>query len=305
MHPHAFICKTSVEECSFLHPESSRRFCAVFLFYFFSHLIFLSLPHQGEPGTPGEKVLCRHCSVLFVIFVLWCFSPLLRELRNSPALPSAQTQVTMTPAPMSKGNSKGQSCAVMPSERETTANRFLPSCWCLWLGEHPPAGPTPQNTHSTLVSASSFSPDPSVPTETFGSALRCLCLCPASLSQCGATCFEFLRRAGYKNTPSLSITKQPAGFLSSWLPSCEAGGVVLQPPNSPSLSLFFPTKGQPGVPGRMGPPGLPGKRGQRVGHRVFGLGVLCSLRAGLAGACLALRCACGASCVLLWLLPCW
>lgn len=134
--------------------------------------------------------------------------------------------------------------------------------------------------------------------------------CSASLRaqppcQRGATCFEFLRRAGYKNTPSLSITKQPAGFLSSWLPSCEAGGVVLRPPNSPSLSLFFPTKGQPGVPGRMGPPGLPGKRGQRVGHRVFGLGVLCSLRAGLAGACLALRYACGASCVLLWLLPRW
>lgn len=36
-------------------------------FIIFSHFIFLSLPHQGEPGTPGEKVLCRHCSVLFVI----------------------------------------------------------------------------------------------------------------------------------------------------------------------------------------------------------------------------------------------
>lgn len=38
MHPHAFICKTSLEECSFLHPD--RRFCAVSLFYYFFSLYF-------------------------------------------------------------------------------------------------------------------------------------------------------------------------------------------------------------------------------------------------------------------------
>lgn len=56
----------------------------------------------------------------------------------------------------------------------------------------------------------------------------------------------------------------------------------------------------------MGPPGLPGKRGQRVGHCVFGLGVLaalrCVLRAGAAGRalpCAALPCLQGIMCPLL------
>lgn len=59
----------------------------------------------------------------------------------------------------------------------------------------------------------------------------------------------------------------------------------------------------------MGPPGLPGKRGQRVGHCVFGLGVLAVLCCApcereLAGACFALCCrACGGLCVRFWLLP--
>lgn len=41
----------------------------------------------------------------------------------------------------------------------------------------------------------------------------------------------------------------------------------------------------------MGPPGLPGKRGQRVGHCMFGLGVLAVLRAGRGLQCAALLCA--------------
>jgi len=58
----------------------------------------------------------------------------------------------------------------------------------------------------------------------------------------------------------------------------------------------------------MGPPGLPGKRGQRVGHCVFGLGVLavlCFLRVGAGGSllCVALSCLRGIMCPFLALAP--
>lgn len=65
MHPHAFICKTSGEECSFLHPESSRRFCAVFLFYFFFLTLFsclfptrVSLGLQEKRYSVGIALFC-------------------------------------------------------------------------------------------------------------------------------------------------------------------------------------------------------------------------------------------------------
>lgn len=52
--------------------------------------------------------------------------------------------------------------------------------------------------------------------------------CTAPLSQFSMTWFEFLWWAQYKNTPSLSITKQPAWFLNSWYLLFEAPWVVLQ-----------------------------------------------------------------------------
>lgn len=42
--------------------------CFVLTFYFLT--LFSSPPYQGEPGTPGEKVLGKHCSGALLLFCL-------------------------------------------------------------------------------------------------------------------------------------------------------------------------------------------------------------------------------------------
>ena len=68
------------------------------------HFVFLSLPHQGEPGTPGEKVLAEGFALSLHFWFVY-FLPLpeqLRELRNGSVLPSAQIQALMAPASVNK-----------------------------------------------------------------------------------------------------------------------------------------------------------------------------------------------------------
>ena len=135
---------------------------------------------------------------------------------------------------------EGPYCKQIPSLLLLSVLMGIPSS-CL-----PPFLPFPQNMYSTLCLASTFP----VPLPLSPSASQYSCVhqksshvtaggcssathrmnCPAQspLSQCSVTGFEFPWWAWYKNTPSLSITKQPAWFLNSWLLSFEARWVMLQ-----------------------------------------------------------------------------
>lgn len=135
----------------------------------------------------------------------------------------------------------GLYCKQIPSLLLRSVLMGIPSS-CL-----PPFPPIPQNTHSTLCLASiNMFPLP-LPLSLLASGYLCAhqkspratagsfsvmhhVSCPAQppVSQCSVTWLEFLWRARHKNTPLLSITKQPAWFLNSWLLLFEARWVMLQ-----------------------------------------------------------------------------